>query len=212
MRELTPRTITVNSSARAEWLVIALLIVLSAVPVGAGAVRLAQLTGGAEITPENARFFAAPLPVVLHILSASLFCILGAFQFAPGIRRRRPGRHRAAGRLVVPAGLVAALSGLWLTHFYPPVMGDGPLLYGLRLVVGSAMTLFIRRNMRVKVKVSERPVRATSGRVDGIPRYRTDRRKSNAPAARGGRVGRVLREGKMRENRPRKRGRLKEVL
>ena len=143
MRELTPRTITVNSSARAEWLVIALLIVLSAVPVGAGAVRLAQLTGGAEITPENARFFAAPLPVVLHILSASLFCILGAFQFAPGIRRRRPGRHRAAGRLVVPAGLVAALSGLWLTHFYPPVMGDGPLLYGLRLVVGSAMTLFI---------------------------------------------------------------------
>ncbi|MCH7477374.1 MAG: hypothetical protein IIA14_04655, partial [SAR324 cluster bacterium] len=61
------------------------LIALSVVPVVAGAFRLAGLAGGEEITPENARFFAAPLPVVLHILSASLYCVLGAFQFAPGI-------------------------------------------------------------------------------------------------------------------------------
>ena len=143
MRELTQRTITVNSSARGDWLVIAPLIVLSAVPVAAGAVRLIGLAGGAEITPENARFFAAPLPVVLHIISVSLFCILGAFQFAPGIRRRRPGWHRAAGRLLVPAGVVAALSGVWLTQFYPPVNHDGPLLYVIRLVMGSAMVLFV---------------------------------------------------------------------
>ena len=37
MTELTQRTITVNSSARAEWLVIALLIALSALPIGFGA-------------------------------------------------------------------------------------------------------------------------------------------------------------------------------
>ena len=54
--------------------------------------------GGAEITPANARFFASPLPVVLHILSASVYAILGAFQFAPGFRRRMPGWHRV-GRL-----------------------------------------------------------------------------------------------------------------
>ena len=143
MRELTQRTITVNSSARAEWLVIALLIALSALPIGYGAVRLAELAGGAEITPENARFFAAPVPVVLHILSVSVYCVLGAFQFSSGIRRRRPGWHRGAGRLLVPLGLVAALSGLWLTQFYPPVDHDGPLLYVIRLVVGSAMVLFI---------------------------------------------------------------------
>ena len=35
--------------------------------------------------------FAQPLPVVLHVLSASVYCALGAFQFAPGFRRRRPG-------------------------------------------------------------------------------------------------------------------------
>ncbi len=131
------------SSARADRLVPAELIALTVVPVAAGAVRLGELTGGAVLTPEHARFVAASLPAVLHILSVSLFCILGAFQFAPGIRRRRPGWHRGAGRLLVPCGLVAALSGLWMTQFYPPVMGDGPLLYGIRLVVGSAMTLFI---------------------------------------------------------------------
>ncbi|TDI14631.1 MAG: DUF2306 domain-containing protein [Acidobacteria bacterium] len=127
----------------AEWPVPAALIVLSAVPIAAGAVRIAELTGGAEITADNARFFAAPLPVVLHIISATIYCVLGAFQFAPGFRRRKPNWHRAAGRILVPCGLVAALSGLWLTQFYPPVDSDGPILYAIRLLVGSAMVLFI---------------------------------------------------------------------
>lgn len=73
---------------------IAALLVLSAIPLAGGAFRLKQLTGGAEITPANARFFASPLPVELHIVSASLFAILGAFQFASSFRQRRPGWHR----------------------------------------------------------------------------------------------------------------------
>ncbi len=86
---------------------IAPLIVLSAVPVAAGAARLAQLTSGVDITPENARFFAALLPVVLHIISASLFAILGAFQFAPGFRHRSPGWGTASlGRSWSHAGLL----------------------------------------------------------------------------------------------------------
>ena len=130
-------------SGSQEWLVPTLLIMLSAVPVAAGTVRLVQLAGGAQITPDNARFFATPVPVVLHIISVTLYCVLGAFQFAPGFRRRKPNWHRAAGRILVPCGLVAALSGLWLTQVYPPVDGDGPILYGIRLLVGSAMVLFI---------------------------------------------------------------------
>ncbi len=137
------RNSSMTSSTRADWLVPAGLIALGIVPAAFGAVRLAELAGGAEITPENARFFAAPLPVVLHILSASVYVILGAFQFSPGIRRRRPGWHRGAGRLLVPLGLVAALSALWMTQFYPPGDHDGPLLYVIRLVAGSAWVLFI---------------------------------------------------------------------
>ncbi|MFC4111605.1 DUF2306 domain-containing protein [Nonomuraea zeae] len=133
---------TVTSSSRAGWLVPSALIVLSVVPVIGGAVRLTDLTGG-EVTPENVRFFASPLPVVLHIFAATTYSLLGAFQFAPGLRRRRPGWHRAAGRVLIPCGLVAALSGLWMNLFYALPPGDGPLLFGVRLVFGSAMAVSI---------------------------------------------------------------------
>ena len=134
---------TIISKNNSEWLVPAALIALSLVPVVAGAFRIVQLAGSAEVTPENARFFASPLPVVLHILSVTLYSILGAFQFAAGFRRRRPRWHRRAGRLLIPTGFIAALSGLWMTLFYPWPEGDGEILFVLRLVFGSAMVLSI---------------------------------------------------------------------
>jgi uncharacterized membrane protein len=80
-----------------------------------------------------------PLPVVVHVVSAFVFAILGALQFAAGFRRRRPGWHRAAGRLVVAGGLLAGLSGLWLALFYPRGENVGDLLTVFRLLFGSAM-------------------------------------------------------------------------
>ena len=62
----------------------------------AGAARLTELTGGAAITPQNARFFASPVPVVIHIVSVTIYSLLGAFQFVPALRGRR-GWHRVAG-------------------------------------------------------------------------------------------------------------------
>jgi uncharacterized membrane protein YozB (DUF420 family) len=81
--------------------------------------------------------------VVVHIVSASIFAILGAFQFASGFRRRWPGWHRVAGRLVVACGLLVGLSGLWMTVFYSLPASDGALLYAFRLVFGSAMVTSI---------------------------------------------------------------------
>jgi uncharacterized membrane protein len=126
-----------------QWLVPAGLILLSLVPVAAGMVRVSQLAGGGTVTPDNARFFASPVPVVLHIVCASVFCLLGAFQFVPLIRRRRPDWHRRAGRVVAICGLLAALAGLWMTVFYPRPVGDGALLTFFRLVFGSAMVASI---------------------------------------------------------------------
>jgi len=134
---------TVTASRRSDWLVPAGLVLLSLVPAIAGTSRLAQLASGAEVTPANARFFAMPLPVVLHILTAIPFSIIGAFQFAPAFRRRNRGWHRAAGRVLVVCGMGAALSGLWMAHSYPWPEGDGEILYVLRLVFGSAMALSI---------------------------------------------------------------------
>jgi hypothetical protein len=51
---------------------VAALLLLSVIPLAAGVFRLTSLACGAEITPANARFFEAPLPVVLHILSTSV--------------------------------------------------------------------------------------------------------------------------------------------
>ena len=133
---------TATKASSPAWLVPALLV-LSAIPLAAGAFRLAQLAGGAEITPANARFFAAPLPVVVHIVSAAVYALLGAFQFATGFRRRWPGWHRVVGRLLVLGGLLVGLSGLWMTLFYPWPAGDGGLLYALRLLFGSAMVVSV---------------------------------------------------------------------
>src|SRR5215216_4125886 len=125
-----------TKAGSAAWLVPVGLLVLSAIPLAFGAIRLTELAGGAAITPSNARFFASPLPVALHIVSATVFAILGAFQFVTGIRRRWPGWHRAAGRLLVGCGLLVGLSGLWMTLFYARADGTGHLLYAVRLVFG----------------------------------------------------------------------------
>jgi uncharacterized membrane protein len=136
---------TTISGARSSRLGTSGLLVLCAVPAVAGALRLTEIVTGAEITPENARFLESPVPVVLHIVGAVGFLVLGAFQFAPGLRRRHLGWHRAAGRVLVPAGLVAALSGLWLTLFFPVPAKDEGLLEAIRIVVAVAMTAAIVR-------------------------------------------------------------------
>jgi uncharacterized membrane protein len=117
------------------------LILLSLVPIAAGAFRLTSLTNGGPVTDENARFFDSPAPVVVHIVASSVFLVLGALQFVPTLRRRR--WHRIAGRIVAPAGLLSALSALWMTLFYAMPAINGVALFVERLVFGSAMAAAI---------------------------------------------------------------------
>lgn len=135
-------------SRKSDWLGPAGLIGLSFIPIVAGTIRVAQLAIGAEVTAENARFIAAPLPVVMHILSSVIYCVLGALQFSAAFRNHKPQWHRMGGWLLVPCGLVAALSGLWMTQFNSPAIDglasfDGPFVYSIRLLAGSTMALFL---------------------------------------------------------------------
>lgn len=126
----------------APWLAPTGLILLSLIPVLAGAARLTEVTGlsGAPVaTGQNDRFLDSPVPVLTHIVSATVFSLVGAFQFG----RRRGAWHRAAGRILIPAGLLAALSGMWMVVFYPHPVGDGQLLSAIRLLFGSAMVASI---------------------------------------------------------------------
>jgi hypothetical protein len=119
-----------------------LLILLSLVPLLAGIIRIHGLAVGGEITPENVRFFNSPLPIIFHILSASFFCILGAFQFPQYFRNRWPNWHRLSGRALMFFGLISALSGVWMTLFYQiPNPLQGNALYWARLLVGSTMLI-----------------------------------------------------------------------
>ena len=67
--------------------------------------------------------------------------MLGALQFAPRFRRRHLQLHRRIGRILIPAGFVTAISGLWMSHFYPWPAHDGIALYIMRLFVGGGMII-----------------------------------------------------------------------
>jgi uncharacterized membrane protein len=114
------------------------LVLLSLVPLVAGTIRLVEVLGGPQLLPENPRIDASPAPVVVHVVAAGVYALVGAFQFSTRLRRRHRDWHRGAGRVLVVAGLLVALSGLWMTVFYADAPG-GLLLWAVRLVVGSAM-------------------------------------------------------------------------
>ncbi|MDQ0635976.1 uncharacterized membrane protein YozB (DUF420 family) [Arthrobacter pascens] len=141
----------VRRRSRPQWPVPAGLILLSLVPVIAGAARLTVMGSGTAVTAGNARFFASPVPVVVHIVSVTVYSLLGAFQFVPSLRGRR-GWHRIAGRILIPAGLLAALSGLWMALFYVLPPSDGFVLLVLRLIFGSAMVVSIVLGLRAIVR------------------------------------------------------------
>jgi multisubunit Na+/H+ antiporter MnhB subunit len=144
----TKRLFLMKITKKADWFIPTGLITFSLIPVLASAVRPWEIVSNAQITTENARFLEMPLPILLHIIGFVPFCILGAFQFSPGLRRRKPGMHRATGWLIIPCGLLGALAGLWMTLFYPSadvgmLRFDGPYLYATRLLAGAAMALFL---------------------------------------------------------------------
>lgn len=137
-RTAPPSTRRRTTTRRREWWIPVGLIVLTLIPVVAGSVRLAELAGG-EANADNQRFFDAPAPVVVHIVAASIFCVLGAFQFMPSFRRRHRGWHRRAGGVLMVSGLAAAVSGLWMSVLYDLPSHDNWLLLVFRLVFGSLM-------------------------------------------------------------------------
>jgi len=142
-RPTAQKTKTPVRKAWAGWLVPTGLILLVVIPLASGALRLIELAGGPKIMPANPPMAAIPLPVVVHIVAASVFALLGAFQFATGFRRRHRGWHRVAGRFVVACGLLVGFSGLWMTLFYTRPAGASDLLYVFRLLFGSAMVVSI---------------------------------------------------------------------
>jgi len=130
------------------WPVPLALVALSLVPVVAGALRVTDVTTGSTLMPEDAHHPSVPVALVVHIVSAIVYSLLGAFQFSAGLRRRRPRWHRAAGRVLVPMGLAVAGSALWMTLSYPREVHTGPLLFWSRIGFGTGMILCLVLGLR----------------------------------------------------------------
>ncbi len=105
--------------------------------------------------------------LVAHIVSVTVYVLLGAFQFHRGLRRRRPRWHRIAGRVTAPAGLVAALSGIWLALTVVGPHDNGPMI-GLRVVVGLAMATALVLGVRTVLRRDLRAHRAWMVRAYAI--------------------------------------------
>jgi uncharacterized membrane protein len=147
MNARTSRTAGHRPAGTAGWPVPAALVALSAIPLTAGTLRLVQLAGGPALMPADDRFTGFPAALVVHIVGATVYALVGAFQFLPRFRRRHLTWHRRAGRVLAVAGLLVAGSALWLTLFYAPQPGTGDVLYVLRLVAGSAMIACLVRGV-----------------------------------------------------------------
>jgi uncharacterized membrane protein len=131
-----------GSRGGSSWRVPAALVTLTIIPLIAGSLRLLEIAGGPQLLPTNPRIDASPVPLVLHVVAAAVYAVVGAFQFPARLRRGHRAWHRRAGRVLVGAGLVVAGSGLWMTLFYPGAPG-GDLLWTARLVAGAAIATSI---------------------------------------------------------------------
>ena len=133
-----------RSLSKSEWAFLAIVIVYSFIPAILSLVRITELLGAPPIVPPNPRAVIDPVPIILHILGSSVFCLAGVVQFLPSLRRDRPAFHRGLGRVVVATGSISALTGLWMTVFYVfPDALQGPVLFWARVSLSLAMFAFL---------------------------------------------------------------------
>jgi hypothetical protein len=124
------------------------LLAIGLIPLAATGVRLFDMGFASAITPDKARFFASPAPILMHAAGMGLYMLLGAFQFSPGLRQRFPHWHRLSGRILIVAGLIGAIGGIWMTQTYPSEPSNPPELYGFRMTFGLAFMLCLLLGLR----------------------------------------------------------------
>lgn len=126
-------------TSASPWKVAGLLL-FSALPLTFGVLRLLQLAGLLDLMPPNA---VSAIPIAAHILGAAAYTLLGAIQFAPGLRSRWPTWHRVAGRVALIGAAAVIVSSLWLTTAYMTTSLGGLVLSVFRIMIAAAMAVSI---------------------------------------------------------------------
>lgn len=107
----------------------------------AGLTRMLSLSTGAFRLDGHERFAADPWTASLHIVGATSFATLGAFQFVPSLRRG--AWHRIVGRVLSLLGICAAVAGTLMALRWTPKEFDTAALSAIRVVVAIAMVTFV---------------------------------------------------------------------
>jgi uncharacterized membrane protein len=137
---------------RAEAALPLALVALSLIPLVSGVYRLSLLARGHTPTPDDVRIAAHPVAMALHVVGATLFCVLGALQFWPRVLRARPWLHRALGWWLAPLGALGALSGVWMALHNAPPPDSSAAVVVMRVAAGGAMALCLALGVRAAVR------------------------------------------------------------
>lgn len=130
------------SSPSSFWIPLGLVCV-AAFPAFSGLARLASFAPHGPELPDAPRFADHPAGLAVHIVSALLYTLFGALQFSSALRRRGAVWHRAAGRVVAPAGVAVGLSGLWVMAAYPAAADADPARHAMRIASAVALLTFL---------------------------------------------------------------------
>jgi len=146
---LSPRTPWAKARNRSSVVLVAGLVLFSALPLTFGFLRLLQLVGISDVMPPASVSLVA---LVSHIVGALVYTLLGAIQFSSAMRRRWPAWHRIAGRVALLGAALVVGSALWLTAAYVTPSFGGLVLAGLRVAVASAMAASIALGLAAVLK------------------------------------------------------------
>jgi NADPH:quinone reductase-like Zn-dependent oxidoreductase/uncharacterized membrane protein len=133
------------AARRSGWAAAAGLLVLTIIPSLGGLTRLASLANIVAPQTDHARFASRPWVLVAHIVAGLVFATFGAVQFVPSLRRGSARVHRALGRVLVVAAIVAGFSGMAVMLAFDASPTQGPPLHAMRALSGLALVGFIAR-------------------------------------------------------------------
>ena len=130
-------------SARGALALPVVLYVLTGLSVAMGAVRTVEVPMG--IIPEDSIHLAStPLSIWVHAASATLFGLIGPWQFSRVLRRKFGRAHKLAGRIFAVAGLLMGASGLHLVMAHDtaaPLVDNARAAFSVGLVAALALAV-----------------------------------------------------------------------
>ncbi|ALO45757.1 DUF2306 domain-containing protein [Pseudohongiella spirulinae] len=135
-----------SASVKHNWPLVGTLFVLTAIPgIPAILIVLLVLIGPVDsqflTSLVNARYFEAPLAVLVHGSSGIAFFLTVPLQFSPAFRHKHLQGHRISGRIALLSAYIMAASGVWM-HLVLTPEERGMRFTGLVIVSLSMVVAF----------------------------------------------------------------------